>query len=59
MKKVNVIVFGLLVAFMPLMAKAQSKAEVKTKGTTTQVTFYTPEIVRVVNYPSDATGPTR
>ena len=59
MKKVNVIVFGLLVAFMPLMAKAQSKAEVKTKGTTTQVTFYTPEIVRVVKYPSDATGPTR
>ena len=42
-----------------LSLQAQSKAEVKANGTTTQVTFYTPDIVRVVKYPSDAQGPTR
>jgi hypothetical protein len=59
MKNTRFTLFCLVAALMPLLANAQQKAEVKTNGTTTEVTFYTPEIVRVVKYPSDARPPAK
>ena len=59
MKHTRFTLFCLVAALMPLLANAQQKAEVKTNGTTTEVTFYTPEIVRVVKYPSDARPPAK
>ena len=57
MKKLYLSLLCIVAATFSL--SAQQKAEVKANGTTTQVTFYTPDIVRVVKYPSDAQGPTR
>ena len=45
--------FFCLIAFVTGI-QAQNTQEVKANGTTTQVTFYSPEIVRVVKFPSDA-----
>ena len=59
MKNVSMTLFCLLAVLMPSRLCAQQKAEVKANGTTTEVTFYTPEIVRVVKYPTEAAAPTR
>lgn len=48
-----------LIAALSLQAQNAPQAEVKVNGTTTQVTFHSPEIVRVVKFPSDAQGPTK
>ena len=50
--------FFCLIAFVTGI-QAQNTQEVKANGTTTQVTFYSPEIVRVVKFPSDAKAPER
>lgn len=50
--------FFCLIAFVTGI-QAQNTQEVKVNGITTRVTFYSPEIVRVVKFPSDAQGPTK
>lgn len=50
--------FFCLIAFLTGI-QAQNTQEVKVNGITTRVTFYSPEIVRVVKFPSDAQGPTK
>ena len=47
----------LLLVSMPAVLRA-NKAQVEVNGTTTQVTFFTDEIVRVVKYPTEKGIPT-
>ncbi|MBO5951769.1 MAG: hypothetical protein J6Q08_03505, partial [Bacteroidaceae bacterium] len=56
MRKVLLSILLLLIA-MPAVIRA-NKAQVDVNGTTTQVTFFTDEIVRVVKYPTEKGIPT-
>lgn len=59
MKKILFTFICLLAVLMISATPTNNKTEVKAEGTTTQVMFYSPEIVRIVKYPSNTTGPTR
>ena len=54
MKKLWMLMLAVLFVATLSAAESERKAEIKVNGVTTQVTFYSPEIVRVVKYPEGA-----
>ena len=59
MKRLLTSLFFLTLACRLCLAQEAGSVRLDVKGTTLQVTFFTPEIVHVVRYPSGSTGPTR
>ena len=59
MKKLWMLLLAAFFCVTLFAAESEKKAEVKVDGVTTQITFYSPEIVRVVKFPEGATWQNR
>lgn len=59
MKKLWMLMVAMMLSVTLSAAESEKKVEVKVDGVTTQITFYSPEIVRVVKFPEGATWQNR
>ncbi|MBQ1957814.1 MAG: DUF4968 domain-containing protein, partial [Alistipes sp.] len=59
MKKLWMLLLAAFFCVTLFAAESEKKVEVKVDGVTTQITFYSPEIVRVVKFPEGATWQNR
>lgn len=57
-KKILILLLGVFYISALCSASIQNKAEIKVNGITTQVTFYSSDIVRIVKFPSNGNQPT-